>query len=83
MNNYASINIPANFIHSCEAELERWANADSELKKRAILDRDTPQGLRWAIDFCKSIKADFMTEAELKHAIRLTTFRGRNCPQFG
>ena len=80
--NTASIEIPANFIELCENTLERYAAATSEEAKRAVLDRDTVQGLRWAIDFCKSIKRDLMTEAELRHANRLTTFRGRVCPVF-
>lgn len=80
--NTASIEIPANFIEMCESALERYVVATSEEAKRAVLDRDTVQGLRWAIDFCKTIKRDLMTEAELRHANRLTTFRGRVCPAF-
>ena len=80
--NTASISIPVNFIELCESTLERYAAATSEEARRAVLDRDTVQGLRWAIDFCKSIKRDLMTEAELRHAVRLTTFRGRVCPVF-
>ena len=50
--------------------------------KRAILDRQTLQGIKWAIDFCKSLDTDYMTEAQLSHAIRLTMFRGQSCPVF-
>ena len=39
--NALSINIPANFIFSCENTLARYAAATSEGVKRAILDRQT------------------------------------------
>lgn len=63
--NALSINIPANFIFSCENTLARYAAATSEGVKRAILDRQTLQGIKWAIDFCKSLDTDYMTEAQL------------------
>lgn len=77
-----SINIPANFIYSCEIVLERYAAATSEGARRAILDRRTVRGIGWAIDFCKSLDTDYMTEAQLSHAIRLTMFRGTDYPTF-
>lgn len=80
--NALSINIPANFIFSCENTLARYAAATSEPVKRGILDRQTLQGISWAIDFCKSLDTDYMSDAELKHAIRLTMFRGNTCPVF-
>ena len=80
--NAASINIANNFIMVCESTLKRYAAASTELEKHAILDTDTVQGLRWAIDFVQSIGRDVMTEAELKHAVRLTKFRGKVRPEF-
>ena len=80
--NAASINIVNNFIMVCESTLKRYAAASTELEKHAILDTDTVQGLNWAIDFAQSIKRDVMTEAELKHAVRLTKFRGKVRPEF-
>lgn len=77
-----SINIPSNFIFSCENTLARYAAATSEPAKRGILDRQTVQGIKWAIDFCKSLDTDYMSDAQLKHAIRLTMFRGTSCPVF-
>lgn len=77
-----SINITTNFINSCEDTLTRYAAATNEGAKRAILDRQTVQGIKWAINFCKSLSADYMTEAQLSHAIRLTMFRGQSCPVF-
>ncbi len=80
--NALSINIPASFIFSCENTLASYTAAKSDSLKRAILDRQTLQGIRWAIDFCKSLDTDYMTEAQLSHAIRLTMFRGQHCPIF-
>ena len=80
--NALSINIPSNFIWSCENTLTRYAAATSEGARRAVLDRQTLQGIKWAIDFCKSLDTDYMTEAQLSHAIRLTMFRGQSCPVF-
>ena len=70
------------FILACKGELRRCASASSEEMKRAILDGDTVQGLNWAIDFVQSIGRSVMTEAELKHAVRLTKFRGQRRPEF-
>ena len=80
--NALSINIPANFIFSCENTLARYAAATSEGARRAVLDRQTLHGINWAIQFCKSLDTDYMTDAQLKHAIRLTMFRGQSCPVF-
>lgn len=80
--NALSINIPSNFIFSCENTLARYAAATSEPAKRGILDRQTVQGIKWAIDFCKSLDTDYMSDAQLKRAIRLTMFRGTSCPVF-
>lgn len=80
--NALSINIPANFIFSCENTLASYTAAKSDSLKRAILDRQTLQGIKWAIAFCKSLDTDYMTDAQLSHAIRLTMFRGQHCPTF-
>ena len=80
--NAASINIASNFIMVCESTLKRYAAASTELEKRTALDTDTVQGLNWAIDFVQSIGRSVMTEAELKHAVRLTKFRGQRRPEF-
>lgn len=53
--NALSINIPANFIASCEATLSRSAAANSDAERRAVLDRQTVQGLWWAIDFVSKL----------------------------
>ena len=80
--NTLGIDRTENFILACKGELRRCASASSEEMKRAILDTDTVQGLHWAIDFVKSIGHDVMTEAELRHAVRLTKFRGKVRPEF-
>lgn len=76
--NAASINIVSNFIMVCESTLRRYAAASTELEKRAVLDTDTVQGLHWAIDFVQSIGHSVM----IKHAVRLTKFRGQRRPEF-
>ena len=79
--NGASINYRANFIWSLTNTLKRYMEADPENKK-SVLDRQTIQGIKWAIDFMKSLDHEYMTEKELKHTIRLTYFRGRTCPTY-
>ena len=80
--NALSINIPANFIASCESTLKRYNAAKTDAERRAVLDRQTVQGLWWAIGFVSKISAACMSEKELQHAIRLTRFRGTVCPAF-
>lgn len=75
-----SIYNPASYIEVCKDILARCATATSEPERRAALDRFTVQGLHWAIGFCESIEGEQMTEAELKHATRLSMFRGQICP---
>lgn len=80
--NALSINIPANFVSTCEATLRRYSAAQTDAERRAILDRQTVQGLWWAIGFVRKLQTVYMSERELKHAIRLTYFRGSVCPAF-
>ena len=80
--NASSINIPANFISACESTLKRYSDAQTDAERRAVLDRQTVQGLWWAIKFVSQLHTSFMSEKELKHAIRLTHFRGAVCPAF-
>lgn len=53
--NALSINIPANFIASCECTLQRYNAAKTDAERRAVLDRQTVQGLWWAIGFVSKI----------------------------
>lgn len=80
--NALSINIPANFIASCECTLQRYNAAKTDAERRAVLDRQTVQGLWWALKFVCQLQTAYMSEKELKHAIRLTHFRGAVCPAF-
>lgn len=80
--NTASINIPVNFVSTCEATLRRYSAAQTDAERRAILDRQTVQGLCWAIGFVRQLQTACMSDKELKHAIRLTHFRGAVCPAF-
>ena len=80
--NALSINIPANFVATCESTLARVETAQSEEARRAILSRQTVQGIKWAIEFVNGLSAEYMTERELNHAIRLTYYRGAKRPVF-
>lgn len=80
--NALSINIPDNFVADCNNTLARYYAAQTDTERRAVLDRQTVQGLWWAIGFVSKIPAACMSEKELKHAIRLTHFRGTVCPAF-
>lgn len=68
------------FAETCKNELARYMAASTETERRAVLNRDTVKGLMWAIDFCKGLDHETMTESELKHAVRLTRFRGQVRP---
>lgn len=80
--NALSINIPENFVADCNNTLKRYNAAKTDAERRSVLDRHTVQGLWWAIGFVSKIPAACMSEKELKHAIRLTHFRGTVCPAF-
>ena len=80
--NALSINIPANFVADCNNTLARYYAAQTDTDRRAVLDRQTVQGLWWAIKFVSQLHTSCMSEKELKHAIRLTHFRGAVCPAF-
>lgn len=71
-----------NFIRSCENTLARYNVAKTDVERTAILSRETVRGIQFAIDFCNSLDHEWMTECELKHAVRLTYFRGANRPAF-
>ena len=74
--NALSINIPANFIATCESTLAKYSAAQTDAERRAILDCQTVQG------FVGKLHTACMSEKELRHAIRLTRFRGAVCPVF-
>ena len=71
-----------NFIRSCENTIARYNAAKTDVERVAILSRETVRGIQFAIDFCNSLDHEWMTDRELKHAIRLTYFRGANRPVF-
>lgn len=71
-----------NFIWSCENQLARYNAAKTNLERLGALSGNTVRGIQFAIDFCNSLDHEWMTERELKHAIRLTYFRGSNQPVF-
>nr|DAI05139.1 MAG TPA: hypothetical protein [Caudoviricetes sp.] len=53
--NALSINIPANFAADCNNTLKRYNAAQTDAERRAVLDRQTVQGLWWAIDFVSKL----------------------------
>lgn len=67
--NALSINIPANFIATCESTLAKYSAAQTDAERRAI-------------GFVGKLHTTCMSEKELRHAIRLTRFRGAVCPVF-
>lgn len=70
------------FKETCKNQLSRYMAATTDTERRAVLGRDTVKGLMWAIDFCDSLTHEVMTDREFKHAMRLTMFRGSECPTF-
>ena len=53
--NALSINIPANFVADCNNTLARYYAAQTDTERRAVLDRQTVDGLWWAIKFLSLI----------------------------
>lgn len=80
--NTLSINIPANFVANCNNTLARYYAAQTDAERRAVLDRQTVDGLWWAIKFVSQLQTPYMSAKELQYAIRLTHFRGAVCPAF-
>lgn len=64
-----------NYIWMCEGMLDAMAQGKFH-------GYETERGIRWAIEFVKSLDHETMTERELDHAVRLTHFRGAQCPRF-
>ena len=82
LDNTLSINYTFNFISVTESTLRRAEEAKTDIERMGILDRQTIKGLKWSLEFVKSLKTDVLTDKELKHAIRLTHFRGNECPEY-
>lgn len=53
--NALSINIPANFVADCNNTLARYYAAQTDTERRAVLDRQTVDGLWWAIKFVSKL----------------------------
>ena len=79
--NALSINIPANFVQTA-IHLSAVLRRPDRYRAPAVLDRQTVDGLWWAIKFVSKLCTPCMSDRELKHAIRLTHFRGSVCPEF-
>ena len=50
-----SINIPANFVSDCNNTLARYYAAKTDTERLAVLDRQTVEGLWWAIKFVSKL----------------------------
>lgn len=62
--NALSINIPANFAADCNNTLKRYNAAQTDAERRAVLDRQTVQGLWWAIKFVSQLQTAYMSEKD-------------------
>ena len=70
------------FIATCKNTLKRYLEAGTPAKRAAVLSGETVQGIKQAISFVKALDHELLTDEELKHAIRLTRFRGQACCKF-
>ena len=52
-------------------------NTLDRMQRGTYHGRETAKGLKMAIAYIDSIKADILTEAQLYHAVRLAHYRGR------
>lgn len=71
MRNAADIQYRANLIFV-------FKNTLNALTAGTHYGRETQNGLTMALDFLNSLSGDILTDRELRHAIRLSTYRGRN-----
>lgn len=76
-NENLSINKTSNMMATVESELKRF-DEDPDYHRKT---NSTQQGLKWAKEFLGT-RGENLSESELKHAIRLTRFRGRNKPEY-
>lgn len=63
-------------------DIQYRANLIASLKSPYKDVRQTERGIAWAIEFLNSLTCEILSESELKHAIRLSYFRGDTCPMF-
>ena len=70
MTNYADIAYTANIKSVITHDIERIHNGTHH-------GRETENGLKMALDYLNNTTAEKLTENELKHVVRLTTYRGR------
>lgn len=69
MTNYADIAYTANIKSVFENDLERIYNGTHH-------GRETENGLKMALDYLNNTDAEKLTESELRHVVRLSTYRG-------
>lgn len=74
MKNYAGIENRLTSLYSLKNSLEHFGDRKGS--------RYTEQGLKWAIEFLEGINREWLTEKEVSHYIRCTTYRGNQKPIF-
>ena len=70
MKNYADISYTANIKSVLTNTLDRKLNG-------TYYGYETVNGLKMALEYLNSIDAEQLTEQQLKHVTRLSTYRGR------
>lgn len=70
MTNYADIQFTANLKSVMANTLERKASG-------TYYGRETENGLKMAIAYLDSIDAEMLTDQQLRHAVRLSNYRGK------
>ena len=63
-------------------DIQIRSNLIASLKSPYKDVRQTEKGIAWAIEFLNSLTCEILSDRELKHAIRLSYFRGNTCPVF-
>lgn len=53
-----------------------FANTFDRIQAGTYYGRETENGLNMALSYLNSLSSEYLTDSELKHAIRLSTYRG-------
>lgn len=69
--NFADVHYRRNIMRSFTNDLNKLKSGTP------FYGRETENGLKMALEFLKSLKADWLSENELKHAVRLSMYRGQ------
>lgn len=64
------------------ASIQYRVNLLSTFKSPGKAIGQTERGIKWAIEFLESLDCEILSDNELKHALRLSYFRGNSCPVY-